>query len=96
MLWASSENIRMNAPSSDQLTEETRLSGWLIEHEDHEHGHRYLHATKYQGKLVGELEWKTNSGTALRFARERDAIEFAWLFPDFCARALITEHVWDR
>lgn len=53
---------------TEQRSEDTRVSGWLVEHEDHEHGHRYLHATKYQGKLVGEagVEDQQRNGTSIR------------------------------
>lgn len=71
-----------------------QASGWLIEHEDHFPRHRWLRAYKYQGEHAGKLEWTEDSNTALRFARREDAVNFAWLHPDHCTLALITEHVW--
>lgn len=71
-----------------------RDTGWLLEHEDHRSGHRWLRAIKYSGDMKGAVEWTEDSNLALRFARRDDAVNFAWLFPEMCTLALITEHVW--
>lgn len=80
---------------SDDRTKE-QSSGWLIEHEEHSPRHRWLRAIKYAGDQKGTVEWTEDSNLAIRFARREDAINFAWLFPEFCVLALITEHVWTR
>lgn len=72
-----------------------RWTGWLLEHEDHRTGHRWLRAIKYAGDVKGTVEWTDDSNLALRFARRIDAVDFAWLFPEMCTLALITEHVWE-
>jgi hypothetical protein len=72
-----------------------RETGWLIEDEDHFPKHRWLRAIKYVGDEKGTVEWTEDANLAIRFARRRDAVDFAWLFPNMTVMALITEHVFD-
>lgn len=71
---------------------EQRSSGWLLEH-DKARPYKWVRAEKYQGFIEGTLEWTEDASLAIRFAREVDAKQFAWLHFEFGKEALITEHV---
>lgn len=68
--------------------------GWLIEHHS-TNPHRWLRCLTweiYSDKPRATLEWHEEAVVAMRFARKEDAEAFAYLHPEFCTLAKITEH----
>lgn len=82
----------MRTGSGDSNRSET---GWLIEAEDHSRGYAWLRLVQWPGSTTKvDILWTADSSNALRFARREDAVAFAWLHPQHCTLALVTEHQW--
>lgn len=68
--------------------------GWLIEHHA-TNPHRWLRCLTwdtFSDHPTATLGWTEDACVAMRFARREDAEAFAYLHPEFCTLARITEH----
>jgi hypothetical protein len=67
--------------------------GWLIEAFESWAGRpQWVRVVRDVGR--GYLGWTTDASEALRFARHKDAVDFALLHPDIAVLSKVTDHIW--